>query len=94
MAWQWVSNLMAPDNKKTFWWDARCPYALCPGNFPDKKKAKLRFVQRHSFFVNQYRCGYCGNVTNFSIEQPNGGVGEVKKGNPAFWGKPDYKFHK
>ena|SRR3990167_7796277 len=108
MGWTWVNDLMTPmGKKKDFNWSARCPYAECPGNKKPSgvnreewdenlPKPKLKFVQVISPLVHQYRCGYCGCLTNFSVEIPDDrGVHALKSIEPALWGrKPSYKFIK
>ena len=97
MGWQWVTDLLAPDNKKKTYWDAHCPYKLtCPSHQPIEHAhpPKLKFVQKISFFVYQYKCKYCGCLSNLSVEEPEGGNDWVKRFNPALYGgKADYKFH-
>ena len=96
MAWQWVNDLLTVDHKKKMYWDARCPYMLCPSNQPERgaKKPRLKFIQKVSFLVYQYRCKDCGNIINFSIEMPDDGNINYKRMNPGLSGlKPDYKFH-
>lgn len=97
MAWTWVDNLFSTDNKKTdFSWDARCPYEVCPSNQPFRgaHKSRLKYVQKVSPRVLQYRCKDCGCLTNFSIEIPDENYGHDKsRMNPALsGGKADYKF--
>lgn len=106
MGWNWVNDLFAPEGKKkSMDWDARCPYGLCPGNIPlnrkevilfnDEpilKKPRLKFNQKISPLIYQYKCGYCGCLTNFGVETPTErGLEGI---NPALsGGKADYKFH-
>lgn len=93
--WNWVSDLLTEDNTKKMYWDARCPYMLCPSNQPERgtKKPRLKFIQKISFLIYQYRCKDCGCLTNFSIEQPDEHEIFNKRKNPALWGhKSDYKF--
>ena len=100
MAWQWVNDLLSSDGRKKFYWDARCPYQLCPSNQPFRGagKSRLKFIQIIAFFTYQYKCKDCGNLTNFSIEQPDPQRENYKDSlqrlNPALAdGRPDYTFH-
>lgn len=99
MAWNWIADLFSPDNKKKYYWDVRCPYMLCPSNWPpadsdvEKKKPRLKFVQKISFFVHQYRCKDCGNLINFSVEQADDIKQSRREMNPALIGKADYRFY-
>ena len=96
MSWQWVSDLLTPDNKKKAYWEARCPYMLCPSNQPERgsKKPRLKFVQKVSPLVYQYRCKDCGCLTNFDMSCPVEGNPDLKNINPALkGGRPDYQFH-
>ena len=93
MSWTWVDNLLSNQKeKKQYFWDARCPYMLCPSNTPYRgcHAARLKYVQKVSPMVHQYKCKDCGCLTNFSLEA----VEDIKGGNPVlFGGRPDYKFH-
>lgn len=73
MPWDWVDNLLTPDHKKKMYWEARCPYMLCPSNQPERgaHKPRLKFVQKISPMVIQYRCKDCGNLMNISVEMPD-----------------------
>jgi len=105
--WQWVSNLMGVEGrKKSFDWDARCPYHLCPGNQPLNRheviylgekellrKPKLKLVQKITPFIHQYKCGYCGNLTNYSVETPTENY-DIKNIDPSFrGGKSRYELN-
>ena len=104
MAWQWVSDLLARNTEKKAYWDARCPYALCPSNesfysieqkkYVDvRKKARLKFVQKISPLVYQYRCKDCGCLNNISVAAPDDGHHNIKNINPALRsGKASYRF--
>ena len=97
MAWTWINDLLAPEGKKkSFNWDARCPYHLCPSNQPYRRahKSRLKFMQRISPLVYQYRCRDCGCLCNIGVEVPDDrGIWNLKKLNPVLHGgKPDYKF--
>lgn len=96
MPWNWVSDLTAHgQRKKAHNWDIRCPYALCPSAqpFTGAHKPRLKFIQKISLFLYQYKCKDCGNLFNCSVETPNE-INDSKKINPAIWGgKPGYKFH-
>ena len=97
MAWNWVSDLLTPDYKKKFYWDAHCPYKVtCPSHQPveHSKKPKLKFVQKVSPMVHEYRCGHCGCLVMFSIMCPDDENQDLMRLNPALrGGKADYKFH-
>jgi hypothetical protein len=73
MGWGWVEDLLAPDNKKKAYWDARCPYHLCPSNQPFRGagQPRLKFMQKVSPLVYQYKCKDCSCLMNFSVEQPD-----------------------
>lgn len=97
MSWTWVQDLLAPDNKKKAYYDAHCPYKLtCPSHQPHEHahKPKLKFIQKLSFFVYQYKCKYCGCSVNISVSQPYDGNRLLKDTNPVlFGGKPNFKFY-
>lgn len=94
MSWQWVNNLLDTNKKKNYW-EARCPYHLCPSNQPFRNahKPRLKFMQKVSPLIHQYKCNDCGCLTNFDLEQHDNNE-DIKKMNPALWGrKADYKFY-
>ena len=97
MAWTWDSYLLTPNHKPKFYWDAHCPYKVtCPSHQPEPhaKKSKLKFVQKVSPLVYEYRCGHCGCLVMFSMLTSDEGNQDLKRLNPALWGgKADYKSH-
>lgn len=96
MPWNWVSDLITADHKKKHYWDARCPYMICPSNQPYRgaHKSRLKYVQNVAPLVPQYKCRDCGCLVNISIEQPDGGAEDMKRMNPALYGgKANFKFH-
>lgn len=95
MAWQWVDNLLGHDDKKKFYWNARCPYMMCPSNRPYRGvgDAKLKFIQNLAPMVVQYKCKDCGCLTNFSLEHPDDENQAMRRLNPAFHGgEANYKL--
>ena len=103
MGWTWVNDIMEHgERKKAHNWDIRCPVwgnpnplKGCPSNYPYRgaNKPRMKFIQRMSLFLYQYKCKDCGVVTNFSIENSNE-ENDVKVINSALCGgKADYKFH-
>ena len=93
MPWTWVNDLLAPSHKKKAHnWDVRCPYARCPSNEPHKKAPRLKFVQKISPLIYQYRCRDCGCPTNYDISVPTEAGWAAH--NPALHsGKPNFGFH-
>ena len=95
MPWTLVNDLLAPENKKkTYNWDVRCPFHLCPSNKPFRGAypARLKFMQKIYCMVHQYKCKDCGNIFNVGLAAPEE-LG-VKGFEPALWGeKPSYKHH-
>ena len=95
VAWTWVSDLLTPDNKPKFYWNAHCPYKVtCPSHQPEphSKKPKLKFVQKVSPMVYEYRCGHCGCLVMFGMLQPNLDNRDLLHMNPALrGGKADYR---
>ena len=53
-------------------WNARllCPYMLCDSNQPFRgaRKPKMKYVQKISPTTYQFKCKYCGCLTNVSLE--------------------------
>ena len=103
MGWQWVNDLLAPDNKKKMYWEARCPLSFCPSNNQDlyeegvRGRPRLKFVQKVSFFIYQYKCKDCGNLVNIGMEQPEPEKmhfhNMLRNINPSLrGGRPDYKL--
>ena len=103
MGWTWVNDLLGHgERKKAHNWDIRCPIfggsghnEGCPSNYPFRgaNKPRMKFVQKISLFVYQYKCKDCGTITNFSIEVPNEEIA-INRLNPALYGwKADYRFH-
>ena len=96
MGWNWVNDLLAPEGKKkNFNWNARCPYFGCPSNTPfdGAHPARLKFMQKISPLVYQYKCRDCSCLVNIDTNVPN------EQGfqfiDPALWGgKPSYEFRK
>lgn len=63
-----LNGLMADRGKK--WTDFICPYMLCPSNQPvqETKKPKMKFVQKISPRVYQFRCLHCGCLLNKGMD--------------------------
>lgn len=99
MAWTWINDLLAPENKKKTYWEARCPYMVCPSNQPFRgaHKPRLKFWQRISPMVYEYKCKDCGCHFSTTVEKPDKDrcFDEARwSRNPALWGeKASYKFH-
>ena len=98
MGWTWVNDLFAPDNrKKNMSWDARCPYFGCPSNTPFRgaHKPRIKFMQKISPMVYQYKCKDCGCLCNHGVETPweSDDIVRVKENPSLYGGKPSYKFH-
>ena len=95
MPWQWVDNLFETKTSKSrAYWDAQCPYQMCPSNQPFRRahKPRLKFIHKITPFVHQYKCKDCGNLFNDGTIENN--PEELKRMNPALYGRnPDYKFH-
>ena len=95
MPWQWVNDLLAPENKKKdMSWDARCPYFGCPSNTPFRgaHKPRLKFVQKVAPLIYQYKCKDCGCLCNHGVEVPDDSGNELWRKNPALYGgKESYK---
>ena len=90
MAWSWVNDLLAPDNKKKdFNWDARCPYMLCPSNQPYRgvHKPRLKFIQKVQPLVYQYKCKDCGCLVNIGVEVPDENNVMLTRTNPLLYKK-------
>jgi hypothetical protein len=96
MSWGLFNSHRLPDFRKKYFWDAHCPYKVdCPSHKPEphSKPPKLKFVQKVSPMVDQYRCGYCGCLVNLAIFIPDDDNQDLKQMNPSlFGGKADYKF--
>lgn len=90
MPWQWVNDLLGQEGKKKdYGAERRCPYHLCPSNQPlgVQHSPRLKFMQRVSPLVYQYRCKDCGCLVNFGVEVPDDrGINGIKHMNPLLWG--------
>lgn len=92
MGWQWVNNLFeAGQGHSRAYWEAQCPYQMCPSNQPYRRahKSRLKFVMKVSPTVSQYKCQDCGCLMNDGVFEftPE----ELKRENPAmFGGVADY----
>lgn len=104
MGWTWVNDLFAPEHrKKDMSYERRCPYfggvngEGCPSNSPFRgaRPARLKFVQKISPMVYQYKCKDCGCLSNHGVEVPWESDDDVRlKSNPALYGgKASFKFH-
>lgn len=64
MSWRRVlTDGIMGDKKKVMAYDQiRCPFGDCPSHIPHKnaRKAKVKFVQRVSPNVYEYKCKWCG----------------------------------
>lgn len=75
-----------------------CPYGQCPSNLPfdGAHKPKMKFIQKISPRVYQYRCKYCGCLLNKGFDGP--AVPEAMWGfnlNPKLISnKPSYDFRR
>lgn len=88
MGWTWVNDLLAPEGrKKDGYMQFRCPYHLCPSNQPlgVEHPPRMKFMQRLSPMVYQYKCKDCGCLINKGIEVPDA-RGGMQGLNPLLWG--------
>jgi len=91
MGWKRVmTNGILGDKKKLRTYDSiHCPYGTtCPSHTPFKNAhpPKVKFIERISPYVYQYRCKYCGCKFSYDVTDPErchqSELPHVK--NPAF----------
>ncbi len=75
-----------------------CPYKLCPSNTPEdgSKPASMKFIQKISPRVYQYRCRHCGCLLNKCDDGPLVPIDmHAQNLNPRFIGhnnSPSFEF--
>lgn len=98
--WDAIVHGILGDKNKGWQDEYRCPYMLCPSNkhlmnpsVEDgfMRTARMKFVQKISPRVYQYRCKDCGCLANKSVEIAENGR-EIWRIEPSLRsGKSDYQ---
>ena len=60
------------DKKKMWSENLRCPYHGCPSNTPftGARRARMKFMQRITPMVYQYKCKWCGCLVTYGADHP------------------------